>query len=367
MGVRQVTRPRKPQKPLNVVYLADGSFKSKQVDKADATDENSQEEWENTSKTVDEIDEKFKLNVEPNTERTLELIKDVNTISIGLGSLDSKISAGACQEQGTDVFNNSEQNIDQTSLESAETKAQGLDIGGEFEDHHSAADNLGLGITESVNSLLRSYTKVDRARSSRKRNNLIENTEISSVELKNIASISQDIEGAIVRRYNLKDRTRNSRVQGENMKRVTRRKTPEMRVQTCGRGRPRKKSFGKRGGNSGDKQTQDGSENGEGRASRGSRQQRGGGQGNGGNGGRRRRDDDDRDDDNDDVEDDFDENNEEEDEEEDEQTGTESVVDDTEMTPEQEAEMAQVGYYYFCLLCGVLEKKQEFVYGTCKN
>ena len=134
--------------------------------------------------------------------------------------------------------------------------------------------------------------------------------------------------------------------------RKSRKKATEPKIQTYGRGRPRKKSFGKKGGNSNDKQSQDGSENGEGGRSNRGRQRGGGGQGSSGSGGRRRKDEDERDDDNDDVDDEFDENNEEDDEEDDDQTGAESATEEAELTPEQEAEMAQVSIepYYLQVL-----------------
>eukprot|EP00794_Sanderia_malayensis_P009849 gene9849-10859_t len=78
----------------------------------------------------------------------------------------------------------------------------------------------------------------------------------------------------------------------------TRKKTSEPKVLTYGRGRPRKRSFARKYGNSNDKQSQDGSESGEGRSNR--NRQRGNGAGSGG-----------------------------------------SQVDEPDLTPEQEAEMAQ--------------------------
>ena len=332
MGVLQVARPLKPQDSRCVTYLVDANSKKKYSDTAVVVSEVSQEKL--VKATSDKTYRDFIDSVAFSEDSTgyakhrlrHNFRKQETTLDLTLDVIDSSDSSTAAHE-----------------IENTVCGREHLDSSTNLE--QNTCENIDNSITKRVDELLKSY----RDGKTTVRDDRRIQPEVSGLgpqDLKRIEIISNDIEGEIVRCC--KKGSDRSHWNETEMKRVTRKKAPEMKVQTCGRGRPRKKSLGKRGGNSCDKQSsQDGSENGEGRPSRG-RQQRNGGQGNGGSGGgRRRRDDDDREDDNDDIEDDFDENNEDDDDEEDEQTGTESVVDETELTPEQEAEMAQVSSFDF--------------------
>ena len=318
MGVMQVARPLKPQDSRCVTYLADANSRKKSLDAFD----------------IDGVSQgKCAKNVFVSKKAYRDLTRSV-AFSEDLTSCVKLRRKYEFEKQGIRVDLNL-QVVESNSCSTGQDSEQTLSSLGE-----NADECIVSSLTKRVDQLLKSY----RDGKTTVRNGWYIKPDVSGLDLddlKRIEIISNDIEGEIVRCY--KERQDHPSWNETEMKRVTRRKVPDLKVQTCGRGRPRKKSLGKRGSNSCDKQSsQDGSENGEGRTSRG-RQQRNGGQGNGGSGGgRRRRDDDDREDDNDDIEDDFDENNEDDDEEDDEQTGTESVADETELTPEQEAEMAQV-------------------------
>ena len=326
MGVMQVTHPLKPQDSRSVVYLADGYSKKKPSDIANGDGEVSLEKFENaTFKTGSGSSPSAVFHKDsPSFRKRHEKHCERHGIA---GNLNIQVVETSKSDR---VGHDSDLKVFDQITSSFPSK-----LG------QKTNETVDINLTNRVYKLLEAY----QDRKGRVQDEIGVESDalcLRPEDIERIEIISNDIEGEIVRRYSFEDCPELASLNENNMKRVTRRKAPEIKVQTCGRGRPRKKSFGKRGGNSCDKQSQDGSENGEGRTSRG-RQQRGGGQGNGGNGGgRRRRDDDDRDDDNDDIEDDFDDNNEDEDEEEDEQTGTESVIDETELTPEQEAEMAQV-------------------------
>lgn len=328
MGVMQVTRSLKPQDSCCVLYLAGADSQKKHSGSADDSS----------------VDSHSKLSIaRAIIEKAANEANQYGEFAGDSPGCTRQRHEESCEKQ--DITGNLNSPVLETDVprraEQAEYSSCYDRTGWKIDCQPN--DSVDSSITKRVHTLLKSYQEGKSTRDDEQR------TEgLGAEDLKHIETISNDIEGEIVRRYSGKELGDKSTINGAIMKRVTRRKAPDMKVQICGRGRPRKKSFGKRGNSSCDKQSNDGSENGEGRTSRG-RQQRGGSQGNGGGngGGRRRRDDDDRDDDNDDVEDDFDDNNEDEDEEEDEQTGTESVVDEMELTLEQEAEMTQVGFLSF--------------------
>ena len=350
MGVMQVARPLKPQDSRCVTYLADANSKEKFCDAEVFDGEVSQEKVAQaifaSEKTYRDLSESAAFSEDSTSFAKHRLRRECKkqevTVDLTPHIVDSNDSGTAAH----DIEN---------------TGCGGEHLNSSTNLEQNTCEDIDNSITKRVDELLKSYrdgktTVLDE------RHIKQEVSGLGPQDLKRLEIISNDIEGEIVRCC--KKGRDHSYWNETEMKRVTRKKAPEMKVQTCGRGRPRKKSLGKRGGNSCDKQSsQDGSENGEGRPSRG-RQQRNGGQSNGGGGGgggRRRRDDDDREDDNDDIEDDFDENNEDDDEEEDEQTGTESVADETELTPEQEAEMAQVSLLDFLTLSSTLSYVMHYI------
>ena len=330
MGVMQVARPLKPQDSRCVAYSVDAKSKKEQAGTAVCVVQGSQKKVAGAIFAYEKTQQKDLNQIVEFSEGSPSCAKDI----VNHNSRKQNIE-GAPELHVVESGNSSlaRQDFEHTVCYRVQPNNSKVL-------RQSRNGNADSTIENSVDEILESYRNGKATVGSVDGTGLYASS-LRPENLRRIEVISNDIEGQIVRCYK---EHRAHPVLGETeMKRVTRRKVPDMKVQTCGRGRPRKKSLGKRGGSSCDKQSsQDGSENGEGKAGRG-RQQRNSGQGNGGSGGgRRRRDDDDRDDENDDIEDDFDENNEEDDEEEDEQTGTESVVDETELTPEQEAEMAQV-------------------------
>jgi len=329
MGVMQVARPLKPQDSRCVAYLVDAKSKKEQANTAVCVVQGSQKKVAGAIFAYEKTQQTDLNQIVEFSEGSPSCAKDI----VNHNSRKQNIEGA----QKLHVVESGDSGFTRQDFE--HTFCYGVQPNNSKVLKQSCSGYADSTIKNSVDEILQSYRN-GKATVGNVDDTKIYASSLRPENLRRIEVISNDIEGQIVRCY--KEQREHPALGETEMKRVTRKKAPDMKVQTCGRGRPRKKSLGKRGGGSCDKQSsQDGSENGEGKAGRG-RQQRNSGQGNGGSGGgRRRRDDDDREDENDDIEDDFDENNEEDDEEEDEQTGTESVVDETELTPEQEAEMAQ--------------------------